>query len=107
MFTAGGLPPLVDTPDAVYEKLFGKQQPSTLMIQIIDTTENETGKVRERNETYYRKYPEDVQRVKDVARYLQNENISLPSGGKFSVLRLRQLGFSFGFHGHYPVLLLT
>lgn len=45
VFTSGGLPPLAG-PDVVYEKLFGK--------------------VKERNGAYYRKYPEDIQRVKDI-----------------------------------------
>lgn len=48
---------------------------------------------------YYEKYFEDVQRVKDIIRYIQKENITLPSGGDFSVLRLRQLGVYFAFHG--------
>lgn len=34
VFTAGGLPPLVDAPDAVYEKLFGK----TAVVQIVDAS---------------------------------------------------------------------
>ena len=35
MFTAGGLPPLVNAPDVVYEKLFGtKQQPLKLRIDL-------------------------------------------------------------------------
>lgn len=48
---------------------------------------------------YYEKYSEDVHRVKDIIRYIQRENVTLLSGGKFSVLRLRQLGMYFGFHG--------
>ena len=49
---------------------------------------------------YYEKYKEDVHRVKDIIRYIQKEHVILPSGGNFSVLRLRQLGVYFGFHGH-------
>ena len=55
----------------------------------------------ERNKAYYRKYGEDVRRVKDVVRYISKENVMLPSGGRLSVLRLRQLGIFFGFHGRY------
>ena len=79
VFTTGGLPPLVRDPDIVYNKLFRK--------------------VKERNRAYYQKYSEDIHRVKDIARYIQKENVKLPSGGKLSVLRLRQLGMCFGFHG--------
>lgn len=79
VFTTGGLPPLVRDPHMVYNKLFRK--------------------VKQRNKIYYQKYPEDIHRVKDIVRYIQKENVKLPSGGKLSVLRLRQLGMSFGYHG--------
>ena len=79
VFTTGGLPPLVREPDFVYNSLFRK--------------------VGQRNKTYYQKYSEDIHRVKDIVRYIQKENIRLPSGGKLSVLRLRQLGMYFGYHG--------
>lgn len=93
VFTSGGLPPLAE-PDVVYEKLFGRLNPMSL-----DASQLETGKVKERNAAYYKKYPEDVQRVKDIIRYLESEKTILPSGGKLSVLRFRQLGFHFGMHG--------
>ena len=59
----------------------------------------EVEKVAERNHAYYGKYPEDEKRVKDIIRKLKGVAINLPSGGKLSVLRLRQLGLLFGFHG--------
>ena len=55
----------------------------------------------ERNRAYYRKYEEDIRRVKDLIRYISKEHVMLPSGGRLSVLRLRQLGMCFGFHGKY------
>jgi len=84
VFTCGGLPPLVKQPDVVYEHTFRT--------------------VRQRNMAYYEKYPEDIQSVKDLARHIdekqrRKEKIALPSGGSFSVLRLRQIGLLFGFHG--------
>ena len=79
VFTTGGLPPLVREPDLVYNSLFRK--------------------VGQRNKAYYKKYSEDIHRVKDIVRYIQKEDIRLPSGGKLSVLRLRQLGMYFGSHG--------
>ncbi|KAL6714535.1 hypothetical protein ACLMJK_007960 [Lecanora helva] len=84
VFTTGGLPPLVEHPDIVYEQLLKK--------------------IKSRNAAYYSKYPEDVSRVKNIIRYIQNNNVSLPSGGKLSVLRLRQLGMDFGFHGGIDVV---
>lgn len=79
VFTVGGLPPLVTHPQLVYDRLFRK--------------------VKQRNKVYYQKYTEDIHRVKDIVRYIQKEDVKLPSGGKLSVLRLRQLGIYFGFHG--------
>ena len=79
VFTIGGLPPLVEHPDVVYKKLLEK--------------------VYERNLAYYHKYPEDVHRVKDIIRHISKEAVILPAGGKLSILRLRQLGMLFGYHG--------
>ena len=79
VFTTGGLPPLVNHPDLVYKKLFQK--------------------VAERNIAYYAKYTEDIHRVKDIIRYIHIQPVILPGGGKLSILRLRQLGMLFGFHG--------
>ncbi len=84
VFTCGGLPPLVKQPDVVYEHTFRT--------------------VRQRNMAYYQKYPEDIQSVKDLIQHIdgkaqRKERIALPSGGNFSVLRLRQIGFLFGLHG--------
>ena len=80
VFTTGGLPPLVRDQEMVYNNLFRK--------------------IRQRNKAYYQKYSEDIHRVKDIVRYIQKENVKLPSGGTLSVLRLRQLGMHFGYHGY-------
>lgn len=44
--------------------------------------------------------------MKRLIGYLAENNVKLPSGGNFSVLRLRQLGYYFGFHGQSPLVLL-
>ena len=49
---------------------------------------------------YYKKYPEDIHRIQEIIRHIQKDVIVLPSGGRMSVLRLRQLGMLFGFHGN-------
>ena len=86
VFTCGGLPPLAKQPDVVYEHTFRT--------------------VHQRNMAYYQKYPEDKQSVKDIVRHVngREEKIVLPSGGYFSVLRLRQIGLLFGFHGGLDVV---
>ena len=53
----------------------------------------------ERSRVYYDKYPEDIQRVKDIAAYLNKHDVKTPSGGNLSVLRFRQLGLFLGAHG--------
>lgn len=64
-------------------------------IRDIDT---ETEKVKERNEAYYQKFPEDVDRVKNIMQYLTQNKVALPSG-VLTPSRFQQLGIMFGFHG--------
>lgn len=79
VFLTGGLPPLVDDPDEVYTRLFRK--------------------VVARNESYYSKYPVDVNRVKDIVRMLSSRLVRLPSEGVLSASRFLQLGIGLGLHG--------
>jgi pimeloyl-ACP methyl ester carboxylesterase len=82
-FVLGGLPPLRDYPDDVYERIYGR--------------------VRKRNEQYYAKHPEDVDRVKRVVELLSrfgDSTVRVQGGeGSLSARRFMQLGLSFGFHG--------
>lgn len=81
-FLFGGLQPLVKQPDEVYRRLYKK--------------------VIERNEAYYLKFPEDVQRVKTIMNYLGrfgDGKIKLPSEGSLTRNRFQQLGLLLGFHG--------
>ena len=81
-FIFGGLPPLVNQPDEVYRRLYRK--------------------VIQRTDAYYAKFPEDVDRVKTIMKYLQifgDGKIKLPSEGSLTRRRFRQLGILFGFHG--------
>ncbi|PPR06871.1 hypothetical protein CVT26_003995 [Gymnopilus dilepis] len=78
-FIAGGLPPLVDQPDEVYEAL--------------------TKQVIKRNEIYYKKYPQDIRRVRNILAHLDAKSVTLPNGGRLTPNRFLQLGQHFGFHG--------
>ncbi|KAJ5460630.1 Proline iminopeptidase [Penicillium daleae] len=82
-FICGGLPPLVDNPDPVYARTYEK--------------------VLERNEAYYAKFPEDVERVREIMRYLAANQVALPSGW-LTPARFQQLGLIFGFHGGLDIL---
>jgi pimeloyl-ACP methyl ester carboxylesterase len=82
-FVFGGLPPLVEGPDEVYRRLFKK--------------------VEQRNEAYYAKYPEDVERVQHILRFLQRFGDTtvqdMTQEGFLTARRFLQLGLQFGFHG--------
>lgn len=78
-FVFGGLPPLVDQPDEVYRRTFKK--------------------VVERNKAYYKKYPEDCERVKQIVRYLKSNTVLLPSGEPLTPRRFLQIGMRLGMHG--------
>ncbi|KZF24358.1 alpha/beta-hydrolase [Xylona heveae TC161] len=84
VFTCGGLPPLVRQPDDVYRHTYKK--------------------VIQRNQAYYKKYPEDIERVKRLVQYFADHSPKLPSGGHLSVLRFRQFGLAFGTHGGIDVV---
>ncbi|PIG89136.1 proline iminopeptidase [Aspergillus arachidicola] len=77
-FICGGLPPLVNDPDSVYARTYEK--------------------LEERNKAYYSKFPEDVERVKRIMQYLEENDVSVPSG-KLTPARFQQLGLIFGMHG--------
>ena len=83
VFMFGGLPPLVDNPDEVYRRLFKK--------------------VIQRNEAYYQKYPEDVEKVQQICKLLQRFGDTTvrdtTSQGFITARRFMQLGLCFGGHG--------
>lgn len=80
VFLTGGLAPVGKKPEQVYEATFKK--------------------VAERNQAYYEKYPEDIEAVHQVARFIQQKKkVSLPGGGFLTVPRLLTLGLAFGAHG--------
>ncbi|KAF7980810.1 hypothetical protein HWV62_36420 [Athelia sp. TMB] len=79
VFVTGGLAPLVDDPDVVYAALIHR--------------------VAKRNSIYYKKYPQDVGRIRQIVAYLGSNDVALPNGGRLSVIRWQALGFVFGMHG--------
>ncbi|PMD17959.1 alpha/beta-hydrolase [Hyaloscypha hepaticicola] len=80
VFTAGGLPPIGQTPEQVYRATFRK--------------------CAERNKAYYKKYPEDVDAVHGLAFHIKSKGgLKLPSGGVLTVRGFLTLGRNFGMHG--------
>lgn len=77
-------------PDEVYDRLYKK--------------------VIQRNEAYYQKYPEDVDRVRKIVTLLQkfgDSTVRLLSEGSLSARRFQQLGLRFGAHGMQYFVLQT
>ncbi|KAF8161485.1 Alpha/Beta hydrolase protein [Crassisporium funariophilum] len=77
-FLTGRLAPLVDQPDLVYEAL--------------------AQRVMKRNTVYYAKYPQDIERVRNILGYLGSNRVVLPNGGSLTPSRWQQLGMSFEMH---------
>lgn len=72
----GGVPPLGASADDVYRATFARQL--------------------ERNRRYYERYPDDRERVAQLLRRLDEEDVRLPSGDRLTPRRLRQLGNHLG-----------
>ena len=95
-FLTGGLAPVNQPASKVYAATFKK--------------------VLERNQAYYKKYPEDIPNVRRLAEYIADtggaDGITLPAGGRLTVQQFLTLGLAFGQHGgldevHALVLRLT
>jgi pimeloyl-ACP methyl ester carboxylesterase len=76
VITTGGLPPLERAVDEVYRATYRR--------------------VLEQNRRYYERYPDDVERVQAIMRYLSQHAVELPSGDRLSPRRFQQLGLAFG-----------
>ncbi len=72
----GGLPSLDRHADEVYRATYRR--------------------VMEKNRLYYARYPEDVARVQEIVRYLQDHPVHLPDGAHLSPRRFQQLGLVLG-----------
>ncbi len=72
----GGLPPVTRTADEVYRATY-----QTLI---------------RKNQLYYQRYPDDIQRVRAIVDYLQSHEVILPQGDRLTPRRFQQLGLRFG-----------
>ena len=72
----GGIPSLTRPTDDVYRATYPR--------------------VIEKNRRYYERYPQDVDRVREIARHLAANDVRMPGGGRLTVERFQQLGLAFG-----------
>ena len=61
-------------------------------------------RVLEANRRYFERYPEDRDRVREIHRRLEGEDVRLPSGDRLSVRRFRQLGMWLGSSAGFELL---
>ena len=54
-----------------------------------------------KNRAYYERYPDDVQRVREIVAHLAEHDVQLPGGRRLTVQRFLQLGLSFGMSDGY------
>ena len=90
---------MVDSPDPVYARTYSMRD-CELHLFIMEPLTKVSGKVEERNEAYYAKYPEDIDRVRNIVQYLKVNRVHLPSG-ILSPPRFQQIGLLLGTHGKY------
>lgn len=58
-------------------------------------------RIIKKNKLYYKKFPRDVERVRQIHAYLSKNTVTLPNGGNLSPRRFLQLGLAFGGSGGY------
>lgn len=73
----GGLPPLVNQPDDLYRATYRQ--------------------VAKKNEQFYKRFPDDVAKVREIVSHLSNNKVLLPNGEVLTVERFRQCGILLGF----------
>lgn len=61
-------------------------------------------RVIEKNDAYYRRYPEDEPKAKQIAKHLDNHHVTLPSGVRLTSRRFQQLGMAFGAGGGFEAI---
>jgi len=80
----GGIPSLTRPVDDVYRATYPR--------------------VIEKNRRYYERYPQDVDRVREIARHLAANDVRMPSGGRLTVERFQQLGLQFGMSDGFEMI---
>lgn len=53
-------------------------------------------RVAERNRRYYKRFPQDVERIRAVADWLNENDVRLPQGDPLTVRKMQQVGIGFG-----------
>ena len=84
VFITGGLPSLTRPIDEVYRETYKI--------------------VREKNNLFYERYPEDRNRIEEVIRYISGNEVFVPRGDRLTPRRFQQIGMALGASDGYEVL---
>ena len=84
VFITGGIPPLRAHPDDIYKRTYGR--------------------VKNKNEEFYRIFPHAHDRACQIADLIQKTNPTLPSGERLTIERFQLLGLQLGFNDGYATL---
>jgi len=84
VFITGGLPPLSAKAEDIYRKTYQR--------------------CIEKNQDYYRRYPEDKERIRQIVRFIHENEVPLMDGSILTVRRFQQFGLGFGMSGGYEPL---
>jgi len=80
----GGIPSLTRPADDVYRATYPR--------------------VAARNRLYFERYPQDIERVREIARHLRANDVRMPGGGRLTVERFQQLGLQFGMSDGFEMI---
>ena len=83
-FITGGLPSLTATAEEIYRRTYAI--------------------CARKNREYYERYPCDIERIRELAGYLQENQVQLPSAGPLSLRKLQTLGIHLGFSDGHEVI---
>jgi pimeloyl-ACP methyl ester carboxylesterase len=84
VFVTGGLPPLAASADDIYRATYRR--------------------VLEKNDSFFRRYPDDARQARQIADYLAEHDVTLPGGDRLSPRRFQQLGIYFGDSAGFEVV---
>lgn len=83
-FITGGIPPTPGSVDGVYRATYQR--------------------LLEKNRRYYERYPDDMERARQIVDHLQHNDVFLPTGDRLTARRFQQGGLPFGMSDGFETL---
>lgn len=86
-------------PNSLKQVLLTGGLPPILINDVKDVYDATIKHTEDRCIAFYKKFPQDIERVWDIIDHLNSNDVKLPNGGKLSANRFRHLGLRFGGSG--------